>query len=346
MGANSDAGPGELAAALVSAADLAYQAVVRPVEGTILTVARAAGDGARQALSPSVGLLEVVEATRSAAADALARTPDMLEVLARAGVVDAGGTGYLLLFDALLYVIDGRPLPEAPEIDGAEPLDLSEAHEAGGVGDLRYEVMYMLHAPDEAIGDFKEVWAGIGDSIVVVGGDGLFNCHIHTNDIGAAIEAALDAGRPAKIRVTDLDEQVEEERWVRESGSAPLDVPEGPAPATGVVAVVTGDGIGRIFRSLGVHHQVVGGQSMNPSTAQLLEAVEAVGSDKVVVLPNNKNIRAVAEAVDGLTVKSVVVVPTESIVEGFAALLAYDPGSELVDQRAVDVGLVHPGRAG
>jgi uncharacterized protein len=329
LGAKSDAGPGELAAALVSAADLAYQAVVRPVEGTILTVARAAGDGARQALSPSVGLLEVVEATKAAAADALARTPDMLEVLARAGVVDAGGTGYLLLFDALLCVIDGRPLPMAPEIDGAEPLDLSEAHEAGGVGDLRYEVMYMLHAPDEAIGDFKEVWAGIGDSIVVVGGDGLFNCHIHTNDIGAAIEAALDAGRPHKIRVTDLDEQVEEERWVRESGTAPLDLPEGPAPATGVVAVVTGDGIGRIFRSLGVHHQVVGGQSMNPSTAQLLEAVEAVGSDRVVVLPNNKNIRAVAEAVDGLTAKSVVVVPTESIVEGFAALLAYDPGSEL-----------------
>ncbi len=167
---------------------------------------------------------------------------------------------------------------------------------------------------------------------MVVGGDGLWNCHIHTDDIGAAIEAALDAGRPAAIRVTDLMEQVEEERWVRdgargsETGSSQ---PPGPPPVTGVVAVVTGDGIGRIFRSLGVHSQVVGGQSMNPSTAQLLEAVDALASDAVVVLPNNKNIRPVAEQVDELSAKTVRVVPTGSIVEGFAALLAYDPASSV-----------------
>ena len=164
--------------------------------------------------------------------------------------------------------------------------------------------MYLLAAPDDSIEGFKEVWAGIGDSIVVVGGDGMWNCHIHTDDIGAAIEAAIEIGKPQRIRVTDLEEQVEEERWVRENVGAPGAGPSvegvGPPPTTSVVAVVSGEGIGRIFRSLGVHHQVVGGQTMNPATADLVKAVESVGSDEVVILPNNKNIRPVAEQVDGL----------------------------------------------
>ena len=215
---------------------------------------------------------------------------------------------------------------------GRGPSTTGPAARTHAVGDLRYEVMYFLHAPDDSIEAFKEVWAGIGDSIVVVGGDGLWNCHIHTNDIGAAIEAGVDAGRPHRIRVTDLDEQVEEERWVRESvgapGAGPSTEDAGPAPKTSVVAVVSGDGIGRIFRSLGVHHLVVGGQTMNPATADLVKAVESVASDQVVILPNNKNIRPVADQVDALAGKTVRVVATGSIVEGFAALLAYDPAAE------------------
>jgi uncharacterized protein len=331
FGTSREAGPAEVAEALVSASDLAHQAVVRPVEGTILTVARAAGEGAAAAHRAGGELVAVVEEARAAAATALARTPEMLEVLARAGVVDAGGTGYLLFLDSLLSVVDGRAVPDPPVPDTAEPgpPSLLVVEPSGEVGDLRYEVMYLLHAPDDTIADFKEVWAGIGDSIVVVGGDGLWNCHIHTDDIGAAVEAALDAGRPRDIRVTDLAEQVEEERWVREGAGVSVDEPAGPPPITDVVAVVTGEGIGRIFRSLGVHHQVRGGQSANPSTAQILEAVDALSSDQVIVLPNNKNIQPVAEQVDALSAKTVRVVPTGSIVEGFAALLAYDPGAEV-----------------
>ena len=285
----------------------------------------------------------MVESARSEAADTLARTPEMLPVLAQAGVVDAGGAGFLLLLDAFLLVLDGRPLPEPSGIEAPDLSALNGSWAPGGpegtgrgegehtVGDLRYEVMYLLAAPDDSIEAFKEVWAGIGDSIVVVGGDGLWNCHIHTDDVGAAIEAGVDAGRPQRIRVTDLDEQVEEERWVRESVGAPGAGPStegtGPPPTTSVVAVVSGDGIGRIFRSLGVHHLVVGGQTMNPATSDLVKAVESVGSDQVVILPNNKNIRPVADQVDGLSGKTVRVVPTGSIVEGFAALLAYDPAA-------------------
>jgi dihydroxyacetone kinase-like predicted kinase len=254
------------------------------------------------------------------------------------------------MLDALLSTIDGRALPTPPPIESVPAPRLLTAVGDEGHGESigpRYEVMYFLHAPDDTIPDFKEVWAGIGDSIVVVGGDGTWNCHIHTDDIGAAVEAALDCGRPRNIRITDLAEQIEEERWVREhAGDAPPAGRFGPVPTTDVVAVVTGEGIGRIFRSLGVHHMVPGGQSMNPSAAEILAVVDGVDSEQVVILPNNKNIRPVAEKVDELSAKSVRVVPTDSIVEGFAALLSYDPASDAVgnaEAMAASASRVVPG---
>ena len=329
-------GARDLAGALMIADSLARDAVQRPVEGTILTVARGAAEAANEAADAGGTLVAVAEAARDGAAKALALTPTLLPVLEQAGVVDAGGTGFLLLFDALLTALDDRPMPEPPHLPdvaagvtpgmpGAAVGDEAYAKLAG----LRYEVMYLLEAPDETIPAFKEVWAGLGDSIVVVGGDGLWNCHIHTDEVGPTIEASLDAGRPRSIRVTDLLEEVEEERWVREGAgdeaSGPSLSPPGPTPVTSVVAVASGDGIGRIFRSLGVQRLIAGGQSMNPSIAELVAAVDALASDDVVVLPNNGNIRPVANRVDELSIKRVWVVPTETIAEGFAALLAYDP---------------------
>jgi DAK2 domain fusion protein YloV len=314
--------------ALTKASEAAYGAVMRPVEGTILTVSRLAAERAG-----GTTLEEVLSNARDGAADALEQTPELLPVLKEAGVVDAGGAGYVLLLDAFLEVVAGRPVPapaDTPAPVGVVVGHGEHGHGEGGVGDLRYEVMYLLEAyDDEAVAAFKEVWAGIGDSIVVVGGEGLWNCHIHTDDIGAAVEASLDAGRPRNIRVTDLFEQVEEERWVRDAAATLGDEPEhfDPVP-TAVVAVATGEGIRRIFRSLGVHQIVAGGQSMNPSTAQILEAVEAAPGDQVVILPNNKNIVPVAEQVAELTAKPVRVLATHSVAEGFAALLEYDPQAD------------------
>ena len=305
-----------VADALLGASRLADAAVMRPVEGTILTVARdaaGAADGARAG-----GLVEMLEAVAAAAAASLERTPDLLPVLAEAGVVDAGGAGFVLLIDALLHVADGRPFPE-PADDGSPVLAVTPVmdpdaapHEAGEGG--RYEVMYFLEAPDEAIEGFKQAWDAIGDSIVVVGNDGLWNCHIHTDDIGASIEAGLDAGgRPRKIRVTDLEQQVADERRKREH------------VATAVVAVGAGEGVDDILRSLGVQEVVAGGQSMNPSTAQILDAIEAATGDGVIVLPNNKNVVPVAEQAAKLASRPAQVVPTRSVAEGLASLLDYDP---------------------
>ena len=200
--------------------------------------------------------------------------------------------------------------------------------------------MYFLDLADERIRDFKAGWGAIGDSIVVVGGDGLWNCHVHTNDIGAAIEVALDlGGRPKAIRVTDLFEEVDEEHAKREAELAVTahDAPVAdvlPVVTTAVVAICSGDGLVELFAQLGVQGVVTGGQTMNPSTAELLEAVQRVNADQVVILPNNKNIIPVAEQVGALTDKTVVVVPTRSMPEALAALVVYDPDGRRRRHRA------------
>ncbi|MFP5318033.1 MAG: DAK2 domain-containing protein [Acidimicrobiia bacterium] len=317
-----------VAEALSAASAAAYTAVMKPVEGTILTVVREAAEAAQAAAEePDASLERVLDAAALRGAEALERTPTLLPVLAEAGVVDAGGAGFLLLLDVLLNVVAGRPVPAAEVAVGAAPAPMSRAGGEGDVGDLRYEVMFLLESADDAaVGRFKQAWAAVGDSIVVVGGEGIWNCHIHTDDIGAAIEAGIDAGRPRGIRVTDLADQVEEERWVREgTAAAPPGTDDGPHRTTAVVAVGAGDGAVAILRSLGASGIVAGGQSMNPSTAELLAAIDAARSDEVVVLPNNKNVIGVAERAAEMASKPVRVVPTTSLAEGFAALMGYDP---------------------
>jgi uncharacterized protein len=256
-----------------------------------------------------------------------------LPVLKDAGVVDAGGAGFMLLLDSALHVVDGEPLSE-PDPADADTAAAMPHHSPSRTGDpndiasLRYEVMYFLHLDDGKIENFKQDWGEIGDSIVVVGGDGLWNCHVHTNDIGAAIEVAIDlGGRPKQIRVNDLFEEVDDEHARREAamGAAAAGLPE---VTCAVVAVASGDGIAELFGQLGVQGVISGGQTLNPSTAELLAAVEAVNAQQVVVLPNNKNIIPVAEQLDELTTKTVVVVPTTSMPAGLAALVVYDPAAD------------------
>lgn len=325
-----DVGIEDLATGLRRASDAAYQAVLRPVEGTILTVVRETAEMVEAALNGSdPDLATVLDLAAAAAADAVRRTPDLLPVLKDAGVVDAGGKGFTLLLDALLEVVDGRPIPE-PQVVATPPA--VQAHLRGDdVAGLRYEVMFFLDAPDDTIPAFKDAWAAVGDSIVVVGGGGIYNCHIHTNDIGAAVEAGIGAGRPHQINVTDLDEQVEaEQEWVEHHSTAAdgghVDLTE---VTTAVVAVGVGEGVRRLLASLGVQAVVAGGQSMNPSTAQILEAVERCAADAVIVLPNNKNIIPVAQQVDALTDRTVEVVPTTSVVEALTALVGYDPDAPI-----------------
>ena len=369
--------PESLAAGLEIAKQSAYEAVLEPKEGTILTVLKDIAEEARVCEAEGSDLTDMADRCKTAGQESLERTPELLEVLAEAGVVDAGGAGLVLLWDAVLWVVDGRELPEPPEelpgvvgVEGAEGVPVGGAAEGhtGGTGEVdageqRYEVMYFLETPDDDITAFRKAWGGIGDSIVVVGGDGLWNCHIHTNDIGAAIEAGIEVGRPRQIRITDLFEQVEhiesdmlgelvgdgkDGSKIGETSAAETSAAETSAADTAdpiwlnpdcvqdsvcaVISVATGEGIRNLMGMLGVHGVVSGGQSMNPSTELLLQAIEAVSASEVVLLPNNKNIIPVAHqsaeaAMSGgaESAKKVLVLETSSIPEGIAALSAYDP---------------------
>ena len=339
-------GAPRVAEALKAASAAAYEAVLKPIEGTILTVVRETAEAATRAANDGATLVAMLRVARAAGQKALDNTPELLPVLKDAGVVDAGGAGFMLFLDSALNVVAGEPLPEPNYDDGpsAEQLEkVALRHASDGsvdVSELRYEVMFLLDLEDTKLKKFKNAWGEIGDSIVVVGGDGIYNCHIHTNDIGAAVEAPLlIGGIPSKIRITDLFEEVSEEHAKRE---AELGVPVGgsnsshagrsasaqaalPPVTCAVVAIASGDGLAELFGQMGVHGVVTGGQTMNPSTQELLDAVEHMNATQVVILPNNKNIIPVANKIDELTKKDVRVVPTCSMPEALAALVAYDP---------------------
>ena len=337
-------GAAKVAEALKAASVAAYDSVLKPIEGTILTVVREAADAAVRAAADGATLAAMLRVARAAGRESLANTPELLPVLKEAGVVDAGGAGFLLLLDSALHVVDGEPLPEPENLSGPNTEQLIAVMKRGETGangagengagvdvsELRYEVMFLLEIDDTKSRAFKLKWGEVGDSIVVVGGDGLYNCHIHTNDIGAAIEAPISlGGRPHQIRVTDLFEEVAEEHEKREAqiGAPTSIITAMPAVTCAVVAVASGDGIAELFGSLGVHGVVTGGQTLNPSTQELLDAVERMNASQVVILPNNKNIIPVAQQVDALTKKDVRVVPTCSMPEALAALVAYDPAA-------------------
>lgn len=311
--------PGALLAdTLTLAADAGYDAVGVPVEGTILSVARGAADAAQKVVpalpdQPFGQLGIVIRAAAQAARAALERTPDQLPVLAAAGVVDAGGRGLCVLFDAAEEALTGsRPTlrPAGLPAPAAAGADLS----ADGPG---YEVMYLLDAEEEAVRGLRQALAALGESLVVVGGEGLWNVHVHVNDVGAAIEAGIRAGRPYRVRVTHFADQASLETGQRGSGG------EG----RGVVAVAAGPGLTELFTRSGA--VVVERQGRRCSTGEILQAIASTGCAEVIVLPNDGAAVAVAEAAarsareEGIRAA---VIPTRAQVQGLAAVAVREPG--------------------
>ena len=311
-----------MARALREATDSAYAAVGTPVEGTILTVIRAAAEAAEaSAAEPGARARDVFTDAAAAAREALAHTPEQLAVLREAGVVDAGGRGLSVVLDAAETVLTGRrPIPvtapigtrRIPVVAHAPGEDLTPEGPA-------YEVMYLLDADDPRIPALKEALAGLGNALVVVGGDGLWNVHVHVDDVGAAVEAGIEAGRPHRIRVTHFAEQVAE-----------ANVRRTPARSgRQVVAVAAGPGLEKLFEEAGAT-VVVGGPGNRPSTGMILDAIRASGAEEVVVLPNDPDSVRAAEAAartaegdDGIRVA---VIPTEAQVQGLAAVAVHEPG--------------------
>ncbi|MEV4466977.1 DAK2 domain-containing protein [Micromonospora echinofusca] len=308
----------ELAAALRDATAAAYAAVARPVEGTLLSVVAAAAHAAGRADSDD--LSTVARAAAGGAAHALARTPEQLPALARAGVVDAGGRGLCLLLDALVEVVTGES-PERPTPAPRPVRPPATAVRETGSEEYAYEVQYLLDAGPQEVARLRAELAALGDSLVVVGdgsaGTGTWNVHVHVNDVGAAIEAGVVAGRPHRISVTRFADQL-----------APVP-PAVAADGRAAVVVATGAGIAGLFAGEGA--TVVPG---NPSIGELVDAIRVTGAVRVVVLPNGPDTQAVASAAAreahafGIKVS---VVPTRSPVQALAALAVRDPGRRFSD---------------
>ena len=315
--ASDEAGlaPRALASVLAEAARAAYVAVGIPVEGTILTVARVAADAAVAAADSGATNAEVLSAAADAARSALARTPQQLAALRRAGVVDAGGRGLCVVLDTTVRVLTGRWQERVREpLLGSHSIPQPLLETGGDVGGPAYEVMYLLDAHDDAVPALRQRLAELGDSLVVVGGDGLWNVHVHSDNVGAALEAGVAAGRPHSIRVTHFD------------GSRS---PTGQASRAGrgVVVSAAGAGLHKLFGAAGA--QVVSGGQRRSATADFLDAIRATGAAEVVVLPNDADAIPVAEAAaqqargDGVRVA---VIPTRVQVQGLAALAVHEPG--------------------
>ncbi|HXU98503.1 MAG TPA: DAK2 domain-containing protein [Jiangellaceae bacterium] len=308
--------PAMFAAALTDAADAGYAAVAHPVEGTMLSVARAAAQAATERAETGASCPDAALAAARAAHEALNRTPDQLEILRRAGVVDAGGRGLTVVLDALDMILTGRrPLdhPRAVTEYAVPSVTVDTVTvDATTPGSPAYEVMYLLDAPQSAIPTLRTMLEPLGDSLIVVGGEPLWNVHVHVDDAGAAIEAGMVAGRPHRIRVTYLAE--------------PLGRPEPNGGARAVVAFAAGDGLATLFESAGV--TVVQTSVGRPSTAEMLAAIERSGAGEVVVLPNARDGIAVAEAAAAEARSAgvrVAVIPTRAQVQGIAAAAVHEP---------------------
>ena len=312
------------AQALQGGVDAAYKAVMKPAEGTILTVARLAAAKAQEAARENNHIEFVHDAAIAEAKVALAATTDMNPVLKKAGVVDAGGKGWLLALEAMALALKGEDIAVASA--GSE----TETKEAADFSDFDTDDITFTYCTefiiqrenDMDVEPFRAFLDSLGDSLVLVDDDEIIKVHVHTNDPGKALHEAIDYGSFVTVKIENMRLQHTEKVMTENEKAPKIAAPEKPL---GVVSVCAGDGLADVFQNLGVDGIISGGQTMNPSTQDILTAVNAVPAETVFVLPNNKNIIMAAQQVDALTEKNVIVIPSKTVPQGITAMLSFNP---------------------
>jgi len=312
-----------IAKGLARGTELAYEAMLNPVEGTMLTVAKSAA--AAVAGEDGGDCVAVLDQAARAAHEALERTPELLPVLKHSGVVDAGGMGLCVVLDAAAAAIAGRPLP----VVVASLRPIVRNREAGSSA-FAYEVQYLLEeAEDDQVGMLRQRLGGIGDSVAVIGGAGLWNVHVHTNEVGRAIEIGMALGRPRDISVVAFADQI-----ARAPGARTIQVAHA-SEGVSLVAVVSGDGLADLFASLGAGVLVDGGRTMNPSVGELVDAIDRAPAKDVILLVNNDDaFTAARAAIAEIEDKRVELIETADLAQGFAAMVAFSDGRTLIDNVA------------
>ncbi len=321
-------GVAEIKEAAAGARDTAYRAVMKPTEGTILTVIREVADFAQETYQQAESAEKFLESLLTAGKESLERTPEILPVLKQAGVVDAGGKGIVTLLEgAVLALQQGAPVALSDEA-------AADAPKAAVTETINEEIRFLycteflIHKePDRKINQFSAAIKSKGDCMLVIEDEEIVKVHIHTNHPGYVLEQALKLGELTNLKIDNMKYQHEE----KIAGQIPAEEPAAEQKKYGFAAVATGDGMRELFKSLHVDRVVEGGQTMNPSTQDLLDAVQAIPAENVFILPNNKNIILAAEQVDALTGKNVVVIPTKHVPQGIAAMMGFSEEDEVED---------------
>lgn len=328
----------DLAQALTSAKEMAYKAVMKPVEGTMLTVVRVAAEHAEAASRKSPAMAPVFAAAVKGAKRALAETPQQLDILRQAGVVDAGGQGIVYILEGMHRFATGEQLPDAPEEEGStlgERMDfLSAVDEQHGEDAYGYCTNFVVFGADIDVEQCRHQLAEMGNSAVIVGDEQTLKVHIHAENPGLILDYAVSLGELGQIKIDNMQQQTRELSHQRTPAVGTESRPPADEPSMdrqAVLAVGAGAGIGEALRSMGASAVVSGGQTMNPSIEELLAAVEALNHDEVIILPNNPNIVLTANQIAELTSKRVGVVPSRSVPQGIAALAAYNGAGALAE---------------
>ncbi len=327
----------QLASAFQAGVDTAYKAVMKPVEGTILTVAREAAAKGVEVAQTETDVIKLMEAFIVEAKASLDRTPDLLPVLKEVGVVDSGGQGLLFIYEGFLASLKGEPLPERNE-SSLDDLINAEHHRVQDfmdTADIEFgyctEIMVRLDASLEPFDEekFRNELDPMGDSLLVISDDEVAKVHIHSETPGLVLSAGQKYGSLMKIKVDNMREQ--HSAIVNETPSAPAKKKEKIPYA--IVTIAMGEGISTLLKSIGASYVIEGGQTMNPSTEDIVKAVKEIGAERVLILPNNKNIIMAAEQAAELLEIEAAVVPTKTIPQGMAAILSYNPEASVEENK-------------
>lgn len=345
-------GKKEIAAGFNRAVETAYKAVMKPKEGTILTVARGMAERAAELAETDLELIPYCEEIVSFGYEVLSKTPEMLPVLKEAGVVDSGGQGLMEVLQGVLDALTGRVteivIPEGPAV--SVPVTPAKSGDYVPPADIKFgyctEFIIMLNKPlsSEEEKELKEYFLGMGDSLVLVADEDICKVHVHTNHPGQAFEKALTYGPLSNMKVDNMRLEHEEKlikdaekvaaRQREEEALAEEEAKKEPPKKIGFIAVSIGDGLSEIFKDLGVDYLIEGGQTMNPSTEDMLEAIDHVNAENIFILPNNKNIVLAAEQAAKLTAeKNIIVLPTKTIPQGIAAMVGYMPEVDVEENK-------------
>ena len=321
----------DLANAFKNGSDTAYKAVIKPIEGTILTVVRESGEYAENIAQEDMDMIEFLELVVEKANESLNKTPELLKALKEAGVVDSGGKGLVLIYEGMLSSLKGNNIEL---VEGGISSDTNVSVEQNiSTEDIKYQYCTEFILETNKVDDLtvRERFMKYGDSLAVVGDEGVIKVHVHTNDPGLAIQEALSYGQLLTIKVENMKLQHENKVLKEAAQTEEVHVEE---KEYGFIATSMGDGLAQIFRDFGVDHIIEGGQTMNPSTEDFMKAIEKLNAKNIIILPNNSNIIMAANQAKELSDKNIVVIPTKNVPQAFAALVTFDGDADIAENEA------------